>query len=156
VTAASTPAPTVPPVPVLAALGRTVAGRFFKAVHQVPVGQIVGLPALVGVYVLLTAERGVVHLGQAARRGGVAARVAQHLALPERAAVTASIVVVELHEQTPLAALSAIEGQLAVALSLPGRLPGRRWPRAAHWPVTVGTADLAAVDGGTAGADAER
>lgn len=136
-TTAPTPAPTVPPVPVLAALGRTVAGRYFKAVHHVPAGQIAGLPALVGVYVLLTAERGVVHLGQAARRGGVAARVAQHLAIPERAAATTSVVVVELHEQTPLAALSVIEGKLAVALSLPGRLPGRRWPRAAHWPSTV-------------------
>lgn len=136
-TATPASAPRVPPVPVLAALGRTIAGRYFKAVHHLPARQIAGLPALVGVYVLLTAERGVVHLGQAARRGGVAARVAQHLAIPERAAATDSIVVIELHEQTPLAALSAIEGKLADALSLPGRLPGRRWPRVTHWPATV-------------------
>lgn len=126
-----------PPVAVLTALGRTIAGPYYRQTRHVPVGEVAGITALVGVYVLLTADRAVVHLGQAARRGGVAARVGEHLAVPERAAVTRSVLVVELDEQTPMRALSAIEGQLAVSLSLPRLLPGRRWPRPCDWPAVV-------------------
>jgi hypothetical protein len=122
---------------VLTALGRTIAGQYYRQVRHLPVSDVAGLTALVGVYLLLTADRSVVHLGQAARRGGVAARIRQHLAVPERAAVTHSVVVLELDEQTPMDALSVIEGQFAVALSLPRLLPGRRWPRAARWPDAV-------------------
>lgn len=129
-----------PPVAVLSALGRTVAGRYFRQTRHVPIAQVADITALVGVYLLLSADRAVVHLGQAARRGGVAARISEHLAIPERAALTRHVLVVELDEQTPMAALSAIEGQLATALSLPRRLPGRRWPRAVDWPAAVGRA----------------
>ncbi len=97
-----------PPFPVVAALSRTVAGSYFRAVHTLDVAQHEEVTALVGVYLLLGADRTVVRLGQAARSGGVAARVAEHMAIPERAAAARTVTVVELHEQTPLPSLSVI------------------------------------------------
>jgi hypothetical protein len=129
-----------PPQSVVAALARTVAGPYHQAVHTVDVTDYREITALVGVYMLLGGDRAVVHLGQAARSGGVAARVAEHLAVPARAAVTRAVTVLQLDEQTPLMALSAIEGQLATALGLSGRLPNRRWPRSTGWNALIASA----------------
>jgi hypothetical protein len=70
-------------------------------------------------------------MGKALRDSGVLARVREHMAKKDRASRTAKIVVLSLNALITEEEIKGIEGKVADALKLRGKIPGKKWPRPA-------------------------
>ncbi|WP_266315910.1 hypothetical protein [Kitasatospora purpeofusca] len=95
---------------------------------------------LAGLYLAVDYQGRLRWLGKARRNGGVAQRLREHLAHPERDRVFAHVYVFEANPDSLPAALACAEGMAADLLELRGHLGARTWPTATGWNQLVATA----------------
>ncbi|MFD8782518.1 hypothetical protein [Kitasatospora sp. NPDC059599] len=95
---------------------------------------------LAGLYLAVDHQGRIRWLGKAHRNGGVAQRLREHLAHPERERVFAHLYVFETKSDCPTTALACAEGMAADLLELRGRLGPRTWPAATRWNQLVAAA----------------